>query len=171
MGSGHSHWVRGSVPLLSSSTLTPLLLHLPYNLVSGSFYCSTFMNRTNDGRQIGFTALRTTSNVISLGLFFQPSTHTKWTSIVSRPCRKGYSFSQFCNFSVLEASRKIHHRSLAALCEAATYIIRTYIRTGHGSVPSMGRVGSGGSQNYPSWVGLVGSGPVSKISNLNVRNR
>ena len=120
MGSGHSHWVRGSVPLLSSSTLTPLLLLLPYNLVSGSFYCSTFMNRTNDGRQIGFTALRTTSNVISLGLFFQPSTHTKWTSIVSRPCRKGYSFSQFCNFSVLEASRKIHHRSLAALCEAAT---------------------------------------------------
>ena len=141
MGSGHSHWVRGSVPLLSSSTLTPLLLHLPYNLVSGSFYCSTFMNRTNDGRQIGFTALRTTSNVISLGLFFQPSTHTKWTSIVSRPCRKGYSFSQFCNFSVLEASRKIHHRSLAALCEAATNKNLHQNWTWVGSIDGSGRVG------------------------------
>jgi len=40
-------------------------------------------------------------------------------------------------------------------------------RVGHGSGPSMGRVGLGrvGSQNYPSWVGRVGSGPVSKISN------
>jgi len=31
-----------------------------------------------------------------------------------------------------------------------------------GSGPSMGRVGS---HNSPSWVGRVGSGPVSKISN------
>jgi len=39
-------------------------------------------------------------------------------------------------------------------------------RVGHGLGPSMGRVGSGraGSQNSPSWVGQVGSSPVSKIS-------
>jgi len=37
-----------------------------------------------------------------------------------------------------------------------------YIRVGHGSGPSMGRVGS---QNSPSWVDRVGSGPVLIISN------
>ena len=42
-----------------------------------------------------------------------------------------------------------------------------YRKVGHGSGPSMGRVGSCrvGSQNSPSWVGRVGSGPVSKVPN------
>jgi len=48
------------------------------------------------------------------------------------------------------------------LPERARSIAAGHPRVGHGSGPSMGRVGS---QNSPSWVGRVGSGPLSKISN------
>jgi len=48
------------------------------------------------------------------------------------------------------------------LPERARSIAAGHPRVGHGSGPSVGRVGS---QNSPSWVGRVGSGPLSKISN------